>query len=552
MHTSKIAIAFSLVAAAATAGTVTVKPTGRYMAVPVENGAPKVRLEVFDGATRVAYDDVEWARGATNWTGTLDLRGFKGRALEFRFSGNDVPELTAADLKFADARFPAPKGQYGEAWRPQFHFTPPLGWNNDPNGLSYRDGEWHMFYQHNPFGVRWGNMHWGHAVSKDLVHWNDFGDVIAPDDHGPLFSGSAVVDHGNTSGFGKGAHVLIYTAAGRPHTQRVAWSLDGRNYAKWPKAAVEGRPDANRDPKVIWYAPGRHWVMAVYGEVEKGRHGVSLFASKNLKDWTLASNVPGDLFDEGKFLYECPDFFELPIKGETGTRWVLTAANRQYAIGTFDGRTFVPETTRLEQTRPVGGLNPVYAWQSFSDAPGGRRIQIAWSHFDSLAGGRTDATSNQGMTLPMELSLVRTADGLRLARFPVKELESLRAGEATAFKAFEGELAEVEFACTPVADAVVTLDLRGVKIEYDAVKNTLSVNGRATAWDLDAAGRLGLHVFVDRVGLEIFSLDGFQYLPLPEIVPDPANRKLSWRAAGAKKPVRDVAERAWRLKSAVR
>ncbi|MBR0505605.1 MAG: glycoside hydrolase family 32 protein [Kiritimatiellae bacterium] len=552
MQTSRFAIAFSLVAAAATAGTVTVKPTGRYMAVPVENGAPKVRLEVFDGATRVAYDDVEWARGMTNWTGSLDLRGLAGRALEFRFSGNDVPELTAADLKFAEAPFPAPKGQYDEPWRPQFHFTPPLGWNNDPNGLSYRDGEWHMFYQHNPFGVRWGNMHWGHAVSKDLVHWNDFGDVIAPDDHGPMFSGSAVVDHGNTSGFGKGAHVLIYTAAGRPHTQRVAWSLDGRNYAKWPKAAVEGRPDANRDPKVVWYAPGRHWVMAVYGEVEKGRHGVSLFASKNLKDWTLASNVPGDLFDEGKFLYECPDFFELPIKGETGTRWVLTAANRQYAIGTFDGRTFVPETTRLEQTRPVGGLNPVYAWQSFSDAPGGRRIQIAWSHFDSLAGGRTDATSNQGMTLPMELSLVRTADGLRLARFPVKELESLRAGEATAFKAFEGELAEVEFACTPVADAVVTLDLRGVKIEYDAVKKTLSVNGRATAWDLDAAGRLGLHVFVDRVGLEIFSLDGFQYLPLPEIVPDPANRKLSWRAAGAKKPVRDVAERAWRLKSAVR
>ena len=552
MHTSKFAIAFSLVVAAATAGTVTVKPTGRYMAVPVENGAPKVRLEVFDGATRVAYDDVEWARGMTNWTGSLDLHGFKGRALEFRFSGNDVPELTAADLKFAEAPFPAPKGQYDEPWRPQFHFTPPLGWNNDPNGLSYRDGEWHMFYQHNPFGVRWGNMHWGHAVSKDLVHWNDLGDVIAPDDHGPMFSGSAVVDHGNTSGFGKGAHVLIYTAAGRPHTQRVAWSLDGRNYAKWPKAAVEGRPDANRDPKVVWYAPGRHWVMAVYGEVEKGRHGVSLFASKNLKDWTLASNVPGDLFDEGKFLYECPDFFELPIKGETGTRWVLTAANRQYAIGTFDGRTFVPETTRLEQTRPVGGLNPVYAWQSFSDAPGGRRIQIAWSHFDSLAGGRTDATSNQGMTLPMELSLVRTADGLRLARFPVKELEALRDGTATAFKAFEGELAEVEFACTPVADAVVTLDLRGVKIEYDAVKKTLSVNGRATAWDLDAAGRLGLHVFVDRVGLEIFSLDGFQYLPLPEIVPDPANRKLSWRAAGAKKPVRDVAERAWRLKSAVR
>ena len=286
--------------------------------------------------------------------------------------------------------------------------------------------------------------------------------------------------------------------------------------------------------------------------MEKGRHGVSLFTSANLKEWTLASHVPGDLFDEGKFLYECPDFFEMPIEGEKGTRWVLTAANRQYAIGTFDGRTFTPEATRLSQWRSVGAINPVYAAQTFADTPDGRRIQVAWSHFDTCAGGRTDAIFNQGMSLPMELKLVRTAEGLRLARFPVKELECLRMGEATSLKSFEGELAEVEFSCTPVADAVVTLDLRGVKIEYDAVKKTLSVNGRAAAWDLDASGRLGLRVFVDRVGLEVFSLDGLQYLPLPDILPDPANRKLSWRAAGAKKPVRDVTERAWRLKSAAR
>ena len=541
--------AFAFVAAVAAAGTVTVKPTGRYMAVPVENGAPKILMEVFDGETRAAYDQVEWARGTTNWTGSLDLGGAKGRALEFRFSGNDVHELTDADLKFAEAPFPAPKGQYDEPWRPQFHFTPPLGWNNDPNGLSYRDGEWHMFYQHNPFGIRWGNMHWGHAVSKDLVHWRDLGDALAPDDTGTMFSGSAVVDHTNTAGFGKDAHVLIYTAAGKPHTQRIAWSLDGRNYVKWPNAAVEGRPDANRDPKVGWYAPGQRWVMAVYGEVEKGRHGVSLFASKDLKHWEKVSHVLGDFFDEGKFLYECPDFFEMPIEGEKGTRWVLTAANRQYAIGTFDGRTFTPEATRLSQWRSVGALNPVYAAQTFADAPDGRRIQVAWSHFDTCAGGRTDAIFNQGMSLPMELKLVRTAEGLRLARFPVKELECLRMGEATSLTSFEGELAEVEFSCTPVADAVATLDLRGVKIEYDAVKKTLSVNGRAAAWDLDAAGRLGLRVFVDRVGLEIFSLDGLQFIPVPDILPDPVNRKMSWRAVGAKKPVHDVTERAWRLKS---
>ena len=552
MQTYGLSFAFALAAAAAAGSSMTVKPTGRYMAVPVENGAPKIFMEVFDGGRRVAYDHVEWARGATNWTGSLDLRGLDGRALEFRFSGEGAPKLSAADLRFADAPFPAPAGQYGEAWRPQLHFTPPLGWNNDPNGLSYRDGEWHMFYQHNPFGVRWGNMHWGHAVSKDLVRWSDIGDALAPDETGTMFSGSAVTDHANTSGFGKGAHVLVYTAAGTPRTQRIAWSLDGRNYTKWPKAAVEGRPDANRDPKVCWYAPGKFWVLAVYGEVEKRRHGVSLFTSKDLKGWVLASHVPGDLFDEGRFLYECPDFFEMPIEGEAGTRWVLTAANRQYAIGSFDGKTFTPEATRLSQWRSVGGLNPIYAAQTFDGVPDGRRIQVAWCHFDALAGGRTDAMFNQGMSFPAELKLVRTADGLRLARFPVKELQALRAGAPTRLTDFDGELAEVEFACEPVADAVVTLDLRGVKIEYSAVRHTLALNGKAVAWDLDARGRLGLRVFVDRVGLEIFSLDGLQYLPVPDIVPDRAKTKLSWRASGAKKPVRGVTERAWRLNSAVK
>ena len=547
--TMYVSLAVSCVAFAAVAGTVTVVPTGRYMAVPVENGAPKVMLEVFDGGTRIAYDQVEWARGVTNWTGSLDLCGRTGRPLEFRLSGKGAPSFSAADLTFSDARFPAPKGQYDEPWRPQFHFTPPLGWNNDPNGLSYRNGEWHMFYQHNPFGITWGNMHWGHAVSKDLVHWQDLGDVIAPDDAGPMFSGSAVTDAAGTAGFGQGAHVLIYTAAGKPHTQRIAWSLDGRNYVKWPHAAVEGRLDANRDPKVGWYAPGKQWTMAVYGEVEKRRHGVSLFVSKDLKHWEKASHVRGDFFDEGRYLYECPDFFELPVEGEKETRWVLTAANRQYAIGTFDGRTFTPEAERHVQWRSPGHINPVYAAQTFADVPYGRRIQVAWSHFDTRAGGRTDAVFNQGMSLPMELKLVRTADGLRLARFPVRELETLRAGPATPLAGFVGELAEVEFSCVPVADAVVTFDVRGVALVYDAVKGTLAVNGKAVTWNLDAHGRLGLRMFVDRVGLEIFSLDGLQYVPAPDIVPDRAKRKMSWRASGAAKPVRDVTERVWRLKS---
>lgn len=533
-----------------------VRPDGRYLAVPVENGAPRILLEIFEDGRLLTRDTVEWSHNATaTWTGALDLGNAKGRILRFRFSGDNLPAISARDMVFSDVRFPAPIGQYSEPWRPQLHFTPPSGRLNDPNGLSYFKGEWHMFYQHSPFTLKRGAKHWGHAVSRDLLHWHDVGSALAPDSAGRMFSGSAVVDTSNTTGFGTNAHVLVYTCAGETFdlfTQRIAWSHDGRNYTKWPKAVVENRPDANRDPKVIWFAPGGYWVMLVYGEVAKSRHGISFFTSPNLKDWTWASYMSGDFFDNGHYLYECPDMFEMQIEGEGESRWIVTAANRQYAIGMFDGRSFVPEVERLEQMLPVGTIStPVYAWQTFSGVPDGRHVQIAWSKYDTLACRRKDVMFNQSMTLPMELKLVRTDEGLRLARFPVNELKALRAGQATVLKDFNGELAEVMFSCVPVADAIVALDLRGVRIEYHAIQRTLTINGHATSWKLDAKGRLGLHVFVDRVGLELFSLDGLQYIPIPNVTPNPARTDLSWKAWGMKQPIHSVTEKAWCLKSAM-
>lgn len=528
----------------------TVVPSGRYLAVPVANGTAKTRLEVFDGGERIAYFNVEWAGGTTNWTGSLDLGDRRGRPLTFRFSGGRVPSVSAADLVFSDRRFPAPDGQFEEPWRPRIHFTPPLGWNNDPNGLSWYGGEWHLFYQSNPFGIAWDNMSWGHAVSKDLVNWRDVGYALAPDDAGVVFSGSAVVDAENTAGFGKGAHILFYSASGKRRDQRLAWSRDGRAYTRLPDPIVPVRRDADRDPKVFWYAPGRHWVMVIYGEVEKKRHGVSIFTSKNLVDWSFASRVGGDFKEDGYYLYECPDLFELTTEDGKDRRWVLTAGNQMYAIGSFDGRVFRPEAERLDQNSFINGEQPVYAWQTFSGVPDGRCVQIAWSRFETLKSGHEGAMFSQGMSLPMELTLVRTPEGLRMARFPVRELRSLREGAATSFRAFDGELAEAEFFCKPAGGGRVTFDFRGIRIVYDAGRRTLSVGEHATAWKLDGDGRFGLRVFVDRVGLEIFSLDGLQYLPLPRVRPDPAKRTLSWRADGAAEPVSDVIERVWRLRRA--
>ena len=200
---------------------------------------------------------------------------------------------------------------------------------------------------------------------------------------------------------------------------------------------------------------------------------------------------------------------------------------------------------------PFSNLRSVYAWQTFSGAPDGRCVQIAWSRFETIKRGHKGAMFSQGMTLPVELSLVRTPAGLRMARAPVRELELLREGEATALRDFDGELAEVEFSCRPVADSHVILDMRGIKLTYNAYRKTLTMGNLSTAWSLDADGRLGFRIFVDRVGMEIFSLDGLQYLPLPDVCPKSTDRKIAWSAGGSKKPVSDVKERVWRLKSAV-
>jgi sucrose-6-phosphate hydrolase SacC (GH32 family) len=268
----------------------------------------------------------------------------------------------------------------------------------------------------------------------------------------------------------------------------------------------------------------------------------------NLKKWSFASHVHGDKTNEGWYLFECPDLFELPVPGGRETRWVLTGGNRQYAIGTFDGRVFRPEAERLDQMQILDNRGSAYAWQTFNDAPGGRRIQIAWSRSETFKRGKTATMFNQCMTLPMELSLKRTRDGLRLARRPVAELQALRVGEATAPEAFDGELAEVAFACLPNRDSSVVFDLCGVKVTYNTARRTLTVNDVATSWDLDEKGRLAFRIFLDRVGFELFSEDGLQYLSVPNAYPDPAKRKISYSAGDMRKAIRDATCRVWKLR----
>ena len=517
--------------------------TARYLHLPIRHGAPKrvVTLRV-DGQT-IVRNDIELADGPADWWAPMDVSAWRGRTVTLHVDRLPAESTALAsvgqgeEIRDADTL-------YAERLRGQFHFSPKRGWNNDPNGMVFFQGEYHLFFQHNPYGWDWGNMHWGHAVSRDLVHWQELGDKLLPDDLGPMFSGSAVVDWKNTSGFGKDGKpplVLIYTAAGNPTVQCLAYSTDGRTFTKYPgNPVLKQITGGNRDPKVMWHEPSQRWVMVLYVEWQK-KHTIHFFHSPNLRDWTLGQIVEGDV--TGKpYLYECPDFFELPVDGDPNRRkWVLLAANSAYAVGTFDGARFVPEQSNLTGHRGKG----FYAPQTFSDLPAsdGRRIQIGW--FQTATKGMA---FNQSMTVPLELRLLGTADGPRLTFTPVRELEALRSstvfqapgpvdlaiGAPNPLAAVAAELQEVRAVIRPGDATEVAFTVRGVPVTYDVKRQELVVDGHRAPAPLHQ-GSLDLTVYCDRTGLEVFASRGLCYVPMP-VPPKAGDLSLSVRAVGG--PVR--------------
>ena len=407
---------------------------------------------------------------------------------------------------------------YNETHRPQFHFTPKRNWMNDPNGLVYYKGEYHLFFQHNPKGIKWGNMTWGHAVSPDLVHWEQLEHALAPDELGTIFSGSAVVDWNNTGGFQRGDEnvlVAFYTSAGKPFTQSIAYSNDrGRTWTKYEKNPVLGHvKGSNRDPKVIRHKPTRKWVMALFLD----GNDYALFGSFNLKKWEHLSDIrlPG--------ASECPDLFELPIDGDfRNTRWVFWGGNSGYAIGTFDGVTFEPESEVLRAELGANG----YAAQTYSDIPeeDGRRIQISW-----MRGGKYPAMPfNQQMSFPVELSLRTFPEGLRICRQPVENVELLHdrvhTWEHYALVAGQPLIPETDSELFDIraeigADHATAFGVlvRGLDLHCNVKDKTLSFFGKTAPLN-PVDDRIRLQILVDRTSLEVFGHEGkvamsFCFLP---------------------------------------
>lgn len=319
--------------------------------------------------------------------------------------------------------------------RPLFHFTPPINWMNDPNGLVWHDGEYHLYYQHNPYGKAWGHMSWGHAVSADLLHWKHLPVALfeSPRQGYTIFSGSAVVDARNTSGFGCDGIaplVAIYTADYHPHRAledvHIACSLDrGRTFTEYKANPVlrVNNPKFG-DPKVFWHGPTGRWIMAAIHGAEQG--WLDVYASSNLKDWTFLSAfhapeaVPG--------MWECPDLFPLPAP-DGSERWVLKlntvlpnqgGSITRYFVGEFDGCAFHADPALPLMLCPDG--DPVYAEATYNDDPQGRRILIGW-----IRQMPRDERAWTGMqSIPRALSLREIGGQWRLCQQPIAEMQTLR------------------------------------------------------------------------------------------------------------------------------
>lgn len=501
------------------------KATRRYLTLPVKADGPVRRLQVEVDGKVVREFGVQLAEGVPDWWAFVDVSAWKGqdvtvRAARLPADGAALKRIEASDeLK---GREPL----YQEKLRPQVHFSSKRGWINDPNGMVYHDGEYHLYYQHSPFTWFDNPKHWGHAVSRDLVHWEELPTAIVPHAWGDwVWSGSAVVDAANTAGWKTGKEDVIvaaYTSTGRGEC--IVYSNDrGRTFQEFAgNPVVRHEKGEGRDPRLFRYGEGKdgRWVMAVYDEdatlPEPERRGVAFHTSPDLKAWTFASRIGG--------FYECPDMFELPVDGgKAGTKWVLTAADSTYMLGTFDGTTFTPDTMdgKVGRKHPGNSSDTFYAAQTFSQTPDGRRIQIGW--------GRIDAPGmpfNQMMSFPCELTLRTTPDGVRMFAWPVKEIEKLVKAERrfvdvkvalgeTWRPEASGELLDVEatFGLTK-ALSEIRLVVRGMPVVIRVDKQEVACGGR-TARAREVEGQFTVRVLADRTSLEVFVNGGETSLLLP-------------------------------------
>lgn len=406
------------------------KPERKYLLLPVQDNAPEGRIfMVQDNAASVPGINIRLARERVDYYVPLDVSDFIGRLLQIDVQAVPASSVCWSVLKCSD------EFSMDISPAPVYHHTPPYGWMNDPNGMFYKDGTYHLYYQFNPYGCTWGNMHWGHSTSEDLVHWKHEGTALAPDSWGYIFSGSAVLDKENTAGFGENAVVAVYTSS-KPtlwtdcQTQSIACSLDGgKTFDKY-----EGNPVLTsdlrdfRDPKVFWYAPGGHWVMILAAGQE-----MQIYSSSDLKSWKFESSFGQSQGAHGG-VWECPDLVELEVEGTGERKWVLICnlnpggpfggSATQYFVGSFDGKKFINESPTVTKWMDWGKDN--YASVTWSNAPDGRCIAIGWMSNWQYQNQLPVRGYRGANTIARELGLYERDGEVYLKSAPVSEMYAAR------------------------------------------------------------------------------------------------------------------------------
>lgn len=425
---------------------------------------------------------------------------------------------------------------YHESYRPQFHFSAPCGWINDPNGMVYYEGEYHLFYQYNPKDIVWGPMHWGHAVSPDLIHWQNLPIALYPDDIGPIWSGSAVVDAQNTSGLVPGGG-LVAIFSYQDQSQGIAYSADkGRTWTKYKgNPVIPALAKDFRDPKVLWHEPSKKWVMVIAA----GRE-LQIFTSPNLLDWEMTDHLGGGILGG---VWEVPDLFPLEIDGQT--KWVLLGSVSQmapaggggvrYFVGDFNGQVFTYDENSPDLWLDYGPDN--YAGTTWDNAPDNKRIYIGWMSNWQYAANTPTTPWRGAMTLPREFSLVHTPEGIRLTQTPVESITQLREplGKWTDLQVtgdmlleqVQSRTLEIIAEIEPGTAERFGLDVQSggdekTRLVYNTKQGKLFVSrsDKTDAGPISAftpafgapisleKTSLRLHIFVDESSVEIFAQDG--------------------------------------------
>ena len=500
----------------------------KCLLLPVQESAEMSNIKVIAGNKQMKSLNVRLAMNKVDYYVPLYLDEFneeKTLALDIHVNGNyrndgGISTFTCwKNIKNAESFDTTNREQY----RPLYHHTPAYGWMNDPNGMFFKDGVWHLYFQHNPYGSQWENMTWGHSTSTDLIHWTFQGDPVQPDAWGSIFSGSSVVDKNNTAGFGENAIVALYTSAGENQTQSMAYSTDnGKTFTKYDGNPIitSNVPDF-RDPHMFWNEDIKKWNMILAAGQQ-----MNIYSSDNLKDWKFESSFGAEYGSHGG-VWECPDLMKMKVRGTDKEKWMLVCninpggpsggSATQYFVGDFDGHKFTCES-KPEVTKWMDYGKDHYATVTFDNAPNGRHVALAWMSNWQYANQVPTMQYRSANSIPRDLGLFEYKGNTYCSVTPSEEITAARSKKPSK------SLSEAcEMVVNLKGDATITLsNSKGEKVvmTYKAKDETFSMDrtlSGKTDFSSDFAaittapvyGKMNkLRIFIDKSSIEVFDNDG--------------------------------------------